>query len=80
MPLKSSFFGCEAVFILAPKSKWEDLIIITIASINMELISFLALSRYFKFTALFNLYHISRKHCYIDTNFEIEEPRDREVT
>lgn len=44
--------------------------VIIIASIHIELISFLALTKHFKFTALFNLYNISGKNLY--TNFTSE--------
>lgn len=60
------------VIILISKSKWKYLIRI-ITSINMQLISFLALSSNFKFTALFDHYNITRKHYYIDFKNESEE-------
>lgn len=41
-----------------------------IVNINIELISFLALSKHFKFTALFYLHNISRKNYY--SNFTHE--------
>ena len=59
-----------------PKSKWKDLIIIVvimIASIHTELVSFLALSKHFKFTALLNLYNLSGENLY--TNFTNEAPK-----
>lgn len=46
------------------------IMVIIIASIHIELVSFLALNKYFKFTALFNLYNLSGKNLY--TNFANE--------
>lgn len=73
MSLKFRFFQLPSrLIILISKSKWKYLIRI-ITSINTQLISFLALSKHFKFTALFDHCNISRKHYYIDFKNEPEE-------
>lgn len=52
------------------------IITIVIGSINTELVSFLALSKHFKFTALCKISNIFRKTYY--TNFTKKELRDTE--